>query len=72
MFTVSLNPTPALAKLDAADAEAVIYRRSYHEALDIVLQLWDQAKALNPDIGNDWRNDVEVDISVARTLDARP
>lgn len=67
-----LNPTRGLVELNAADAEAVIYRRSYHEALDIVLQLWDEAKALNPDIGSDWRNDVEVDIAVARTLNARP
>ncbi len=67
-----LNPTRALAELNAADAAATIHKRTWHEALDIVLQLWEEAKAINPDVGNDWRQDVEVDIAVARILNARP
>lgn len=67
-----LNPTRALVELNAADAAAVIHKRTWHEALDIVLQLWEEAKAINPDVGNDWRQDVEVDIAVARILNARP
>jgi hypothetical protein len=67
-----LNPTPALAALDAADAAAVTYARTWHEALDIVLQLWEEARALNPDLGADWEHDVQADIRMARTLNARP
>jgi len=67
-----LHPTPALAALDAADARDVIHRRSYHEALDVVLALWEEALTLNPEHGADWRDDVECDITTARTLNARP
>ena len=62
----------ALAALDASDAAAVIHARTWHEALDIVLQLWEEARLLNPDIGATWAQDIEADLTVARTLNARP
>jgi hypothetical protein len=67
-----LRSTPALVRLDAADADAVIHRRTYLEALDVFLALWEEARALNPGLGSDWRLDVEDDIAMARTLNARP
>lgn len=65
-----IRETAALAELDAADARAVVHRRSYYEALDVMLALWDEARALNERIGDDWRADIAADIEVARTLNA--
>jgi hypothetical protein len=45
---------------------------TYFEALDIYLELWDEARLLNPRIGDTWLEDVQCDIRVARTLNARP
>lgn len=45
---------------------------TYHQALDVYLALWDEARLLNPRIGEDWREDVQCDIEVARALNARP
>ena len=70
-----IRSTPALAALLDRDARDVIHKRTYHEALDLMLALWEEARALNPDIGADWRHDVECDIRVARALNhanARP
>lgn len=67
-----LRRTPALDALEAADAQRVTYRRTYHEALDVMLALWDEARALNPEIGSDWREDLAADIELARALNAGP
>ena len=67
-----LRPSRALDELDTAAAAAVVHRRTWHEALDIVLQLWDEARLLNPDVGATWADDIEADLAVARTLNARP
>ena len=45
---------------------------TYCQALDVFLALWAEARLVNPHIGADWREDVQCDIEVARTLNARP
>ncbi|MEK7402786.1 MAG: hypothetical protein AABZ80_10580 [Gemmatimonadota bacterium] len=66
-----LRHTPSLEALDAADERATIHQRTWHEALDVMLALWDEARTLNPTMGSDWREDVAAEIEIARTLNAR-
>ena len=61
-----------LAALEDADRRSTSRSVTYYQALDIFLALWDEARLLNPRIGLDWREDVQCDIEVARTLNARP
>jgi hypothetical protein len=67
-----LRQTPSLQALDLADERAAVHRRTWHEALDVMLALWEEARALNPTLGDDWRSDIEADIQMARALNARP
>lgn len=58
-------------RLDAFEAE---YQRqanadvSAEEALRRFAALWAHARAVRPDLGADWRQDIAVDIRVARVL----
>ena len=45
---------------------------TYAEALARFTALWVHARALNPDFGSDWREDVEADIAVARAVNGLP
>lgn len=45
---------------------------SYPEALRRFTALWAEALLLNPDIGADWRDDLESDLAVARALNELP
>ncbi|MCY3837484.1 MAG: hypothetical protein OXH09_02330 [Gammaproteobacteria bacterium] len=55
-----------------------LYRReafrnlTYGEALAIFEALWTEACQLNPDFGDDWREDLEADFAVARALNGLP
>ena len=61
-----------LQALEDADRRDRARSLTYFDALDIYLSLWDEARLLNPNIGDDWLQDVQCDIEVARTLNARP
>lgn len=56
----------------------VRYRReafrdlTYEEALAIFEGLWVEACQLNPDFGDDWREDLEADFALARALNGLP
>jgi hypothetical protein len=41
---------------------------TYAEALQIFAALWQHARALNPGFPDNWREDVEADIELARVL----
>ena len=61
-----------LEALEDADRRSTLRSLTYYQALDIFLALWEEARLLNPRMGADWREDVQCDIEVARTLNARP
>jgi len=61
-----------LQALEDADRRAASRSLTYHQSLDIFLALWEEARLLNPKMGEDWLQDVQCDIEVARTLNARP
>ena len=62
----------ALQALEDADLRSTLRSRTYYESLDIFVALWEEARLLNPGMGEDWLQDVQCDIEVARTLNARP
>jgi len=45
---------------------------TYKEALRLFTALWMEARELNPDIGTDWREDLEPDLAVARAVNGLP
>lgn len=45
---------------------------SFHEALAIFEAMWIHARKLNPRMGEDWREDLEATIAVARALNYLP
>jgi hypothetical protein len=61
-----------LKMLEDADRQSVLRSLTYYQALDIFLALWEEARLLNPHMGGDWLHDVQCDIEIARTLNARP
>lgn len=42
------------------------------EALERFAALWAEARQLNPDLGEDWRADLEADLAVARAVNDLP
>jgi hypothetical protein len=61
-----------LQALEDADRRSALRALTYYQALDIFLALWEEARLLNPHMGADWLQDVQCDIEIARTLNARP
>ncbi len=41
---------------------------SYHEALARFAALWAEARLIRPDLGQEWREDLEADFAVARAI----
>ena len=58
--------------LEDADLRSTSRARTYYESLDLYLLLWEEARLLNPGMGADWLDDVQCNIQIARTLNARP
>jgi hypothetical protein len=42
------------------------------EAVERFASLWAEARQLNPDLGEDWRADLEPDLAVARAVNGLP
>ena len=45
---------------------------SFREALSAFEAMWVHARKLNPRLGEDWREDLEATIAVARALNGLP
>ena len=63
-----IHPTPALAAFEARYQSEAFRDLSYEQALAVFATLWAQARALNPDLGADWREDLLPDLAIARAL----
>ena len=72
IFHCVIRSPLALQALEDADLRSTLRSRTYYESLDLYLLLWEEARLLNPDMGADWLDDVQCDIEIARTLNARP
>ncbi|HEX9727892.1 MAG TPA: hypothetical protein VGA37_05265 [Gemmatimonadales bacterium] len=62
------------AELDRLEATLAREAESldYGEALRRYAALWAYARALRPSIGDDWLDDLEPDLAVARVLNGLP
>jgi len=45
---------------------------SYAQALERFAALWTEARALRPDLGSDWEEDLQPDLRIARILNGLP
>ena len=61
-----------LVELEARYQREAFRGLSYEEALARFAALWAEACALNPELGADWREDLESDLAVARALNGLP
>lgn len=67
-----IRPSPRLEEFERWYAREHVEKLTYEDALEIFAALWQHARAVNPDFPGDWREDVQVDIEVARVLNALP
>jgi len=61
-----------LAEFERQDKQRVLRDMSYLDALAIFESLWVEAKAICPDFGEDWRDDIEPVLAVARAVNGLP
>ena len=67
-----IRNTQRLRDFEARYRREAFRNLTYVEALAIFEALWIEARQLNPDFGDDWREDLEADIALARTLNGLP
>jgi hypothetical protein len=65
-------PSERLAELEARYLRDAFQDLTYEEALERFAGLWAEAHALNPQMGEDWREDLEPDLAVARAVNGLP
>ena len=67
-----LNPTQQWRDFEAADEREAWRGLTYEAALERYAAWWAYARELRPDIGDDWEEDVQADIAVARAVNGLP
>ena len=61
-----------LAEFERQDRQETLRDMTYLDALAIFESLWAEARAVNPDFGEDWRRDIEPVLAVARAVNGLP
>ncbi len=61
-------PSERLAAFEKSYLRDVLCDMTYAGALEIFTALWIEAQHLNPDIGADWREDLEPALAIAQAL----
>ena len=61
-------PGEQLAEFEKSQIRNGLRDMTYARALEIFTALWIEAQQLNPDIGADWRDDLEPALAIARAL----
>lgn len=67
-----LKPTRELRELEARSEGESVATLSYQDALGRFAAMWSHARALRPDLGADWLDDLESDFAIARALNGLP
>lgn len=67
-----IRDTQRLRDFEARYRREAFRNLTYEEALAIFEALWIEACQLNPDFGDDWREDLEADFALARALNGLP
>ncbi len=65
-------PSERLAEFERSYLRDVLRDMTYARALEIFTALWIEAQHLNPDVGADWRDDLEPALAIARALNGLP
>lgn len=66
-----LNPGPSWRVFEADD-ERRTYPATYEEAVRRFAASWAHVRAVRPDVGDDWMEDVQASIRVARAVNGLP
>lgn len=67
---VLIGDSPQMEEFDRWYASSVLARRSYLDALAVFTGLWNYAREIDADFPGDWEADIEVDVLLARVLNA--
>ncbi|MDE0659406.1 MAG: hypothetical protein F4029_13780 [Gammaproteobacteria bacterium] len=67
-----IRDTQRLRDFEACYRREAFRNLTYEEALAIFEALWIEARQINPHFGDDWRQDLEADIALARALNGLP
>lgn len=69
---VMLEATRSLQDLERRWEAERYGAMDFGDALAVFAALWAEARALRPDLGADWREDMEPDLAVARAVNGLP
>lgn len=61
-----------LDEFEARYQREAFARLTYVEALARFEALWAEARIIRPDLGDDWQEDLEPDLAVARAINGLP
>ena len=67
-----VRSSEALAAFEARYQREAYRGLSYPDALARFGALWAEARALHPDLGDDWEQDLAADLAVARAVNGLP
>jgi hypothetical protein len=64
--------SPALEEFEARYQREAYRDMTYAQALARFTALWEEARTLRPDMGEDWEDDIQADIAIARAVNGLP
>ncbi|HYL22315.1 MAG TPA: hypothetical protein VEU74_11175 [Gemmatimonadales bacterium] len=67
-----IRSTALLEELEVRFQREALRDLSYPQALARFAALWAEARAVRPDLGSDWLEDLEPDLAVARAVNGLP
>lgn len=67
-----VRASDCLAEFEAQYQREAFKDLTYEQALEQFTALWNEARALRPDLGQDWLEDLETDFAVARAVNGLP
>ncbi len=67
-----IRSSATLEELEARYAREAFRDLSYPQALARFAAFWAEARALRPDVGSDWLDDLAPDLAVARAVNGLP
>ncbi len=67
-----VRASPLLARFEDRYARDAYRGVSYHDALELYVALWAEARQLNPALGANWQEDLAADLAVARAANGLP
>lgn len=72
MAAPMVRSSDVLAAFEARYQREAFRGLTYEQALARFAALWAEARALNPDLGSDWLEDLAPDLAVARAVNGLP